>query len=248
MAQGRPEIGFNTFTGPLSNPNQIIQSGAETKTHIFSFVQRAAPQLEQLRGQDNYLRLLFDTIDSIGGNYATESVKRLDENQFDTAGMIKTIEARNYGSLESSPRSYRTAIKIGRETEAIKRYLLTQEILANGEATSSVEKILLLGSLSLSHQSDIIFFDEWRPIVKDSQIGKELIKMEKREEGSSTAILPGIPSETRWFTREIIDPEKPLAKDNIRLVRYRDSLPTTFEVVKVLATMEALLEQEKKKL
>ena len=67
------------------------------------------------------------------------------------------------------------------------------------------------------------------------------MEMEEKEEGSSLTVLPGSPSDTRWFTREIIDPTKPLAKNNIKLIPYRESLPTVSKFVETLDTMVSLL-------
>jgi len=234
----------------LSHHPQIIKGTEENRTHIFSFVQNEFQLLEQIKGYQNYICVLFDQVNCIGSDYVSQAIDRLKTSRlnFDEKGdeIQRTIETRNYGALENKPQPYQIAINIGREKEAIKRYLLTQEILAN-EHWFDVEKILLLGGLTLAHQSDIIFFDEWRPKVKDSEIAKKLREMEENEEGSSLTVLPGIPSNTRWFTREIIDYKKPLAKDNIKLIPYRESLPTAPELIKTLNTMVSLLKQEKAK-
>lgn len=233
----------------LSHPPQIIKGSVENRSHVFSFVQRESERFQKFRSESNYLRLLFREVNSIGNDYVDQAIDRLKSsrpNFLNEADEIqRTIETRNYGSLEEKPQLYQTAIKIGREREAIKRYLLRQEIFANYEALSGVEKTLLIGGLIIAHQSDAIFFDEWRPQVRDSKIGKQLREMEEKEEGSSLAVLPGTPSDTRWFTREIIDPEKPLAKDNIKLIPYRDSFPTVSKLIKTLDKIVSLLGLEK---
>ena len=244
-------IGKNESLFSLARPSKITKGTIDNRSNIFSFFQRELPRLEPLRGENDYLRLLFKTVNYIGSEYVNQAVHRLkkDRSNFEEKGneIKRTIETRNYGALEDKPQSYKIAVKIGREKEAIKKNLLAQEILANSENIPGVEKILLLGGLTLAHESDIIFFDEWRPKVRESDIGKKLREMEERKEGSSLTVLPGTPSDTRWFTREIIDPKKPLAKNNIKLIPYRESFPTVSKLVETLDIMVSLLEQEKAK-
>ncbi len=211
------------------------------------FVNSAATRFKEIRQQPNYLEQMVVTAEGLGEAYIRQSVGALDPANYDRDALTQNILDKDFGSLEKDPakkRIYDTVVTIARQAEEVKRALLHREVTANPEGLSSVDRILLVGSLALSQLTDTIYFDEWSPAIRDSEIGIALAKMEDTKPGSSLEVLPENPLQTRWFTRELIDPAGRVKKGNIKLVHYRDSLSTVPEFISTLNKLAGLLNDE----
>lgn len=214
------------------------------------FVNASGKKFKEIRMQPNYLEQMVMTAEGLGEDYIRGAVGALDRNVYDQDALTTTILAKDFGPLEKDPAKktiYDTAVGIARQTEEVKRALIYQEISANPEGLSLIERILLVGSLALSQLTDKIYFDEWRTEIRDSETGYAFAEMEKHKEGSSLDVLPGIPENTRWFTRKLKDPRGKVENGNIELVHYRDSLPTVPEFISTLDRLAGLLDQETSK-
>ena len=212
------------------------------------FIQSRQSDFEGLRNKDDYLEQMVICAETLGAEYVAERVKSLDQGRFNQTSVKETILAKDFGSAEkASEEVLKTAIAIARETEDVKTNLIFREVLANPNGLSNVEKILLIGGLALSRETDTIFFDEWRPKIKESAVGKALRDMEAQHPGSSRTVLPQDPAASRWYTREFIDSSSGAVSGNIRLVPYRESLPTVPKLIQTIDKMAHLLYLEKRK-
>jgi len=196
----------------------------------------------------NFLGDLFAKINKLGNKYTLTAAKQLPNSDSKYAKQIANcVKSKEYQYFHQPglENEHSDAIKIGRETEALKRGMLATYLEKYPEKFTPVELVLLKGSIDLSRETDKIFSEEWIPIIRDSKIGKAFTEMESKEAGSSLKCLPGIPDSIRWFTRELIDPQKSITKENIRLVSYKDSLPTVKDMITTLRDMAEKLTEQK---
>ncbi len=215
-------------------------------THQAQYVseQLTSFQPEKAKGTNSLLESLFRSINTLGNEYAFLAAAQLNGDS-DYQNMIaERVIAKEYQHLQKPKTmdAYNEAVRIGRETETVKRVLFARVLLEHPESFSPVEHELLGGAVILSQYADTIFFDEWLPTIRDSEIGKALHALEEQAAGSSLGVLPGTPDSMRWFTRKLIDSDKPIEKDNIQLVPYKDALPTVNNMIVSLREMADNLE------
>lgn len=219
----------------------------ESESPEQQFVNSAATRFEQIRQQPNYLEQMVVTAEGLGEEYVKGAVGALDAGFYDKDALTHHILDKDFGPLEKDPaqkKAYETAVAIARQAEEVKRALIYHEIPVQSKELSPVERILLVGSLALSQLTDTIYFEEWSPAIRESEIGCALAKMEDTKPGSSLEVLPENPLQTRWLTRRLKDPQGGVKKGNIELVHYRDSLSTVPEFISTLNKLAQLLEYE----
>jgi len=204
------------------------------------------PEFAEIKGKANYLEQLFLLSESLGEQYAGNKIDRMNIQREDGEEIRRRVIKRDFGAVVVNKQNYDTALQLRRETEQVKRRMIFQEVSGSGESTvlSPVERILILGSIILSEYSDEIYFAQWLPEIKDSEIGKALKELDDRNKGAAANILPGKVDGIRWFTRRFKNPTQPLSKDNIELVPYRESLQGVSKMVATLDGMVELLQGE----
>jgi len=205
-------------------------------------------RLEHEKGRGQLLESLFISINDLGRTYARLAAEQLDgDAQYHTM-IVEKVIAKEYQYLQKPETmdAYRDAVNVGRETETVKRAMLARVIKERSDLFSPVEHELLTEAIILSQCSDRIFFDEWLPGIRDNDIGKALRAMEDETASSSLKALPGTPDSMRWFSRALTDPRQPIAKENIRLVPYKEAFPTVSVMIDSLRESAEKLEHLKK--
>ncbi|MBI3379388.1 hypothetical protein HY029_01375 [Candidatus Gottesmanbacteria bacterium] len=202
---------------------------------------------EAIRGEPNYLERLFTTVEAIGDQYAANKVDRLTIPRPQVEFIKHALIQRDMGDLEKKDKAAfdNYAVGILRDTQRLKRRIISQGITQNPESLPPMEKILLLGGLLLSEQTDDIFWDDWRPAIKDSPIGEKLKEIEDANPGAASALLPGKTDAIRWHTREWKKPGETLRPEDIKLVRYQESLAGVKGLIETLDDLTILLAQVK---
>lgn len=211
------------------------------------FIKENTSFLESEINQQYLLESLFCSINELGRIYAYQAAEHLSgDTQYQNMIAEKVI-AKEYQHLQKPQMmdAYRDAVKVGRETETVKRAVLANFIKERSDLFSPVELELLQEAIFLSESSDRIFFDEWLPEIRDGLIGQTLKTMEEEETSSSLKVLPGTPDSMRWFSRKLIDPQKAITKENIVLVPYKDAFPTVLVMIDSLRKSANRLEQMK---
>lgn len=219
----------------------------ETQAH---FVEEQTPTLllEHEIGQGHLLESLFISINGLGRTYAHLAADQLEGDAQYHNMIAEKVIAKEYQHLQKPKTmdAYRDAVKVGRETETVKRAVLARVIEERSDLFSPVERELFGEAIILSQCADRIFFDEWLPGIRDNDIGQTLRKMEDEVTSSSLKVLPGTPDSMRWFSRTLIDPQQPVTKENIRLVPYKEAFPTVLVMINSLQEAADHLEQLKK--
>lgn len=199
---------------------------------------------EQLRQEPTYLEKLFLSMENIGEQYALDRAQKLLILPHHRTSIEYALKQRDLGTLEKNDSyAFDWALGIVRDAERLKRRIISREISKNPESLNTTERILLLGGLVLSEQSDDIFWDQWRPQVKDSPIGKKLAQEEAKTPGSAANFLPGDPDDIRWFTRNWIRSGGELSPKDILLTPYHASLPGVKNMIRTLDDLVTLLEE-----
>lgn len=216
--------------------------------HSFDAIRvRHQPEFLDIRTQDNFIEGLFKLTEKVGEESALAQIQELSLDQSNKDRISEAVRNRDYAKLEKNhPDDYGWLLGIVRPMEQLKRRLIYQEVENAPDKLTNAEKIILYGSLVLTEHSDKIFFEEWRPLVRDSVLGKTLADIEDRNPGTADALIPGKADDTRWHTLTSYDPHHP-SPNNITLNPYRTSLPTTIQVIQTLDTMVELLDKNPQK-
>jgi hypothetical protein len=227
---------------------ELEQNTPQNVIHVFDAIRaNYQPEFLEIRTKDNFIEELFRLTEKVGEESSLAQIQELSLDEPNRDRISEAVRNRDYAKFEKDyPDDYGYLLGIVRPMEQLKRRLIFQEVESTPDKLTNSEKIILYGSLVLAEHSDKIFFEEWRPLVRDSTLGKTLAEIEEKNPGSADALIPGKADDTRWHTLKSYDPLHP-SPDNIILNPYRASLPTTIRIIQTLDSMVELLDKNPQK-